>query len=171
MQKALTKLQLLLTVGQSRQGLGWDPQVRIQFDRVHFGVFSTPCFAPPAFSSDWGWSAGGAKTWQTLFSPKSSQLTGRGRRQGSKNVIDTFLLWMGVPTYLMDKRMGLTPLPPLWTMLKKAAQLVSRDIPKFLMSDAAQSERFLGLPNQSFSGYQVVGWSPKCFTFGYSFIV
>ena len=92
-----------------------------------------------------------------------SQLTGRGRRQGSKNVADTFLLLTGVPTYLIDIRMDLTPLPspppPSLEYAKKAAhaQLVSRDIPKFLMSDAAQSERFLGLPNQSFSGYQVVG--------------
>ena len=108
MQKALTKLQLLLTVGQSRQGLGWDPQVRIQFDRVHFGVFSTPCFAPPAFSSDWGWGAGGAKTWQTLFSLKS---TDRAREATGKQKCDRhFLLFTGVPTCLIDIGIGLTPL-------------------------------------------------------------
>ena len=132
----------------TRQGLGWDPQVRMQFD---FGVFSTPCFAPPAFSSDWGWGAGGAKTWQTLFSLKS---TDRAREATGKQKCDRhFLLFTGVPTCLIDIGIGLTPLDNA----KKTAQLVSRDIPKFLMSDAAQSERFLGLPNQSFSGYQVVG--------------
>ena len=34
-----------------------DRQVRIQLGRVHFGVFSTSPFVPPALSSDWTWSA------------------------------------------------------------------------------------------------------------------
>ena len=36
-----------------RQGLVWDPCARIQFRQLHFGVFSTPRFAPPPLSSDW----------------------------------------------------------------------------------------------------------------------
>ena len=34
-----------------------DRSARIQFGRVHFGVFSTSCFVPPARSSGWIWPA------------------------------------------------------------------------------------------------------------------
>ena len=36
-----------------RQGLGWDPQARIQLGWVNFGVFLTSRFAPLALSSVW----------------------------------------------------------------------------------------------------------------------
>ena len=48
---------ILYTRSYAAGGPRLDRRTRIQLGRVHFGVFSTSRFGPPALSSDWTWPA------------------------------------------------------------------------------------------------------------------
>ena len=51
--KLMIALNIIIIVTRPKPAYGWEGGARIKFKRVHFMVFSTSRFLPPALSLDW----------------------------------------------------------------------------------------------------------------------